>query len=148
MIKNYTSTVPASRSVANIERRLVAFGATNIIKSYDPEKMLSEICFVVNVQGKDVPFKLPANTQKVYQVLMRSVRRPRPGTEGRLREQAERSAWKILDDSVGIDLSLIEIGQVEFMEKFLAYAVLNMATRETLYDRLKGNGFKMLEAPK
>jgi hypothetical protein len=147
MIKNYTSTVPASRSVANIERRLVSYGATNIIKRYD-DKTLSEICFVVAVQGKDVPFKLPAKVDSVYKVLMRKVRRPRPGTEDRLRDQAERSAWKILADSVDIDLSLIEIGQVEFMEKFLAYAVVNMNTRETLYDRLKGTGFKMLEAPK
>jgi hypothetical protein len=148
MIKNYTSTVPASRSVSNIERRLVAFGATNIIKSYDQNKTLSEICFVANVQGRDVPFKLPAKVDAVYKILMRSVRRPRPGSEERIREQAERSAWKILNDSVDIDLSMIEIGNAEFMEKFMAYAVINMDTRETLYDRLKGTGFKMLEAPK
>ena len=148
MIKNYTSTVPASRSVANIERRLVAFGATNIIKSYDQAKTLSEICFVVHVQGKDIPFKLPAKVDAVYKILMRKVRRQRPGTEERLREQAERSAWKILNDSVDIDLSMIEIGNAEFMEKFMAYAVINMDTRETLYDRMKDTGFKMLEAPK
>jgi hypothetical protein len=148
MIKNYTSTVPASRSVANIERRLVAFGANNIIKTYDENKTLSGIYFVVAVNGKEIPFKLPANVENVYKVISRSVRRPRPGTDERLREQAERSAWKILSDSVDIDLSLVEINQVEFLQKFLAYVMVDGKTKETFYDRLKSNGFKMIEAPK
>ena len=65
-----------------------------------------------------------------------------------LREQAERSAWKILSDSVDIDLSLVEINQVEFLQKFLAYVMVDGKTKETFYDRLKTNGFKMLEAPR
>lgn len=148
MIKNYTSTVPAARSVANIERRLVSFGASNIVKTYDEKKNLSGIYFTIKVNGKDIPFKLPAKIENVHKVISRQIKRPRPGTIERLLDQAERTAWKILDDSIACDLSLIEINQAEFMEKFLPYAVVDMVTKETFYDRLKGNGFKLLEAPK
>lgn len=63
-IKNYTSTVPASRSVARIEDCLVKHGAKNIIKIYDSKK-LTGIAFVVSINGKDIPFRLPARIDNV-----------------------------------------------------------------------------------
>lgn len=145
MIKNYTSSVPASKSISYIEHRLVSFGASDIYKTYDAGKRLSGIFFTVNVNGRPTTFSLPANVENVYKILKRQVRRPKPGTEDRLREQAERSAWKLLADSIDVDLSLIEINQVEFLQKFLAYAVVDGSTRETLYDRMKRGGYRELE---
>lgn len=144
MIKNYTSTVPFTRSVQHIEDRLVRFGAKNIMKIYDDNKRLEGIYFIVNTpQGKDIPFKLPAKVDNVEKVLRGLVKRHKTNTVDRLKEQAERTAWKIVSDWVDIQLSLIELTQVEMMEIFLPY-VWFPAEKQTYFERLKGNGFKLL----
>lgn len=53
-LKNYTSTVPVERSVAQIERRLVAHGAHDILKLYE-EKKLTGIAFIATIEGQKPP---------------------------------------------------------------------------------------------
>jgi hypothetical protein len=143
MIKNYTSTVPVSRSVQHIEDCLIRHGAKNILKMYDAEKKLESLCFIIGVDGKDIPFKLPASVDKVEQVLKAACRRPTTATYARIKEQAERCAWKLQSDWVDIQMSLIELNQVEIMQVFLAY-VYFPAQKQTYYEKIKGNGFLML----
>jgi hypothetical protein len=107
MIKNYTSQVPANRSVNHIEDRLIAHGAINILKLYE-DKKLSGIAFIVNVNGKEMPFRLPARIDRVEKQLRGSVCRPRPGTMDRIANQAERTAWRLLADWIDVQMSLIE----------------------------------------
>lgn len=148
MIKNYTSTVPSSRSVSFIEHRLVKYGARNIMKSYDGSGKLAGLCFVIEVPGAgQVSFAVPAKVSEVERRLFLDVRRPRPDTKKRISEQAERTAWKLLSDWIEIQLSLVELGQVEFMEVFLPYAVSGFreGKPQTFYERIKGDGFKLLE---
>ena len=111
MIKNYTSDMPAVRSVNHIEQRLVESGAKNISKLY-LNKRLNGIAFVVSVNGVDMPFRLPARIDRVEKRLSSMVKRPRKGTMDRIVEQAERTAWKLLADWVDIQMSLIELDQV------------------------------------
>jgi hypothetical protein len=147
MIKNYTSTVGAARSVALIEHRIVKFGADNIIKTYTDGK-ISGLCFTVKMpDGRSIPFQIPARVAEVEQRLFREVRKPRPDTRKRIAEQAERTAWKLLSDWVDVQLSLVELGQVEFMEVFLSYAY-DPSQKRTFYERIKEQGFKLLEGPK
>lgn len=149
MIKNYTSTVPATRSVAYIEHRLVKFGARNIVKSYDSNGTLSGLCFVIEPHGTgQLTFSVPARTKEVERRLYSEVRRPRPETKKKISEQAERTSWKLLSDWVEIQLSLVELGQVEFMEVFLPYAVTGMSESgvpQTFYEKIKNSSFKLLE---
>lgn len=145
MIKNYTSTVPVARSIQHIEDRLVRHGAHSIMKTYDAKKRIEAFCFIVCVQGKDIPFKLPARVQNVEMVLKGQIRRsPTAAKLQSITDQAERTAWKLVSDWVDIQISLIELGQVDLIEVLLPY-IYNPATKETFYEEIKGNGFKLLE---
>jgi hypothetical protein len=72
VLKNYTSTVLASKSVQHIEDCLVRHGAKNILKLYSDEK-LTGIAFIIPVNGKDMPFRLPARIDRVEKRLKESV---------------------------------------------------------------------------
>jgi len=143
MIKNYTSTVPVIRSLANIEERLVKHGAKSTLKNYSDKGIIEAFCFILIVNGKEIPFKLPARVSNVEIMLRKQIIRPRPGTLNKIHEQAERTAWKLISDWIDIQISLVEIGQVEIMEVLLPY-VYFPNTKETYFERLKGNGFKLI----
>ena len=144
MVKNYTSTVPAYRSVQHIEDRLVKHGAKNILKLYNEQKHLQGVAFIIAVDGRDVPFRLPARIDRVEKQLRGSIKRPRSGTINRLSEQAERTAWKLLSDWVDVQISLIELDQVELMEVFLPY-MYDHSKDQTFFEQMKATGFKLLE---
>ena len=143
MLKNYTSTVPVSRSVQHIEDCLIRHGAKNIMKMYDTDKKLESLCFIMPVDGKEIPFKLPASVDRVEKVLKAAVRRPTSQTNARIKEQAERTAWKLQSDWVDIQMSLIELNQVEIMQVFLAYVYFPIQ-KKTYFERLKSTNFKLL----
>ena len=144
-IKNYTSTVPVSRTVARIEECLARAGASAIMKDYDHGR-LTAICFKIRMAtGREVAIRLPADEDAVYRVLEKAVRRPRKDTVDRLRDQAQRTAWKLQQDFVEVQLSLIEMEQTDPMRAFLAYV---WDGTRTFYDCLQAGGFKMLPAPK
>lgn len=146
MLKNYTSTVAASRSVSHIEDMLVRHGATDIYKKYTPEKKLEAISFMLCVQGRKVPFKVPARVDNVEKVLRGMVRKPKPGTMQKITQQAERTAWRLVSDWVDVQMSLIELGQVHIMEVFLPY-VYDVSKDQTFYEKLVVSNFKALQIP-
>lgn len=145
MIKNYTSTVQSSRSVQYIEDKLVRHGAKNIMKFYKEGK-LDGIAFIIFINGKgDIPFRVPARIEKVYEIFKASIRRPNKNTYKNLLDQAERTAWKLLSDWVDVQMSLVELEQVEFLEVFLPF-VYDPAKEQTFFEKIKDGQFKMLTA--
>lgn len=147
MIKNYTSSVPASTSVNYIEQKLVAHGATNIIKRYSPDKILVSIMFQIDRGGSLIPVCLPARVDAVERALKKAIRKPRPGTLERVREQAARTAWKIISDWVDVQFAMIQLEQAEFIEVFLPY-VWSPEKEQTFFEVVKAGNYKMLGSGK
>jgi hypothetical protein len=141
-LKNYTSTVPAMTSMGRIEQYLVAAGATDISKKYENQVCIA-ITFRMMVNLQPLFFKLPAKVDACFDVLWKEVKRPQPDTKANIRQQAERTAWKIISDWVEIQLSMIQLEQAEAMQIFLPY-VYNPATEKTFFESLKENNFKAL----
>lgn len=146
MIKNYTSSVPASRSVSHIEEKLASHGAQSVVKKYE-DKRLVAVSFFMQIQDKLIPFMLPAKTEQVKKLLHSNVKRPRKGTIDKLTEQSERTAWKIISDWVDAQMALVELQQAEIAEIFLPY-MWNEKSGQTFYQIASDKGFNMLEAPK
>lgn len=141
-IKNYTSTIPASKSVSRIEEVLVSIGAKNINKSYE-QGSLTAISFLVDVNGSTIPFKLPAKVEQVAGALKSSYKRITTAALRNISEQAERTAWKICSDWVEIQATMIRLEQAEFIEVFLPY-VYKIDSNQTFFESIKSKNYKAL----
>ncbi len=142
MLKNYTSTVPVSRSMAFIESKLVQNGAKAILRTYDKDRRVEAMCFSLEIDGRPVRFKLPARVSNCEAVLRANLSaRARPETIKKIPDQAMRTAWKIVSDWVEAQMAMIELAQIEVMEVFMPY-VFN--GKYTYYELIKEKGFKAL----
>jgi hypothetical protein len=145
IIKYYTSGITASKSITKIEELLAKHGAKDIIKQYD-DGYLTCIFFSIQLNdGTKLAFKLPARVEKVKDVLLKASKRPRDGTIQKIREQAEKTAWKLVSDWVEIQLTLVDLDQAEIVEVFLPH-VYDASKNQTLFDKMKVTNYKLLTA--
>jgi hypothetical protein len=148
-IKNYTSSVPAATSMARIEEMLVEAGARDIHKSYDANQTCDAMIFVMAVPNIPQPlyFKLPAKVDQCNNALwkqyLKSVKKPSESMKQTIKAQAARTAWKLMHDWVELQLTLIQLEQIEPMEAFLPY-VYNRDTKQTFFEHAKEKSFKQL----
>jgi len=139
-IKNYTSGVPVDRTIARIEQLLADAGAKAIGKNYESGKLHS-LTFQIEINGRDVLVRLPAKPQQVYEAMRKEISRPRRGTLEKLQDQAMRTAWKIQQEWLEIELTNIKLNQKEPLEVFLPFV---WDGRQTYYTALKETKFKAL----
>src|SRR6478735_4592837 len=158
-LKNYTSEVPVHTTVYRIEQVLLKAGVTGIAKEYIPgtEGKISAITFAIKIdEGKTVIIRLPVNEEQAQETLELNYVGTEQLTENRqdvkwngssgqkkkqrkdFREQAERTAWKIMQDWVEVQLSMIQMKQADFVQVFLPYM---WDGRQTYYEQLKAKGF-------
>ena len=146
-LRNYTSTVPVSRSVADIEELLVKAGATTVSKFYDDNQKLAGFFFQMVVDRRPLTFKLPADASAVSKVLKAQVKKPHKGTMQRMEEQAERTAWRLLYDWVHVQVSMIMMEQAKAIQIFLPYWY-NEKENKTLFEHMEETKFKQLTSGK
>ena len=100
--------------------------------------------FVIKVNDRFIPVKLPARVEKAQTVLRKqweegviSHKRGKENTFGY--EQAYRVAWRNILDWVQAQMALLEIGMAKIEEVFLPY----MQDREgiTFFERMEQRGF-------
>jgi hypothetical protein len=144
-IKNYTSGVASETSIARIESKLAAVGASGIMKLYGPDKRVSAIIFQMPNGSRNHAIRVPANVENCYQALWKDyclrVSRPRDDTKSTIRDQAERTAWKLVQDWIDVQVSMIVMKQADALEVFLPYV---WDGRQTYFESMKGGGFKQL----
>lgn len=141
-MKNYTSQVSVEKTISLIERFLAKAGASNILKNCEGGE-ISSISFTLfdPMSRKTVFIRLPARVGAVEKILYRKIKRPRNETIKRIRDQAARTAWKLMLDWIEVQLSLIEMEQVEALQVFLPYI---WDGQKTLYAAIKENNFRFL----
>lgn len=145
-IKNYTSTVPVSRTISRIEQFLASIGVSSILKEYNTDGTIGALIFSMlspNGNGTQIKIRLPANVEAVGKTMAKEIKRYHRGTRERLEQQAERTAWKLMQDWIEVQSSLVKMNQVEAMEVFLPFVYFE-ERRTTLYNVLKRQEFKLL----
>jgi hypothetical protein len=140
-IKNYTSEVAFSTSLAKIQKLLVSAGAKNIMLSYDDSERCEAVAFVLPMDGKQLTFQLPARVDAIYNLLIAEFKRPTSTSYTNAKNQAERTAWKILAEWVEIQITMIRLEQAEVLQVFFPFLTDG---KQTYYEKIKKNDFKLL----
>lgn len=143
-LKNYTSSVPAAQTIANIERLLVNAGATGFQKIFT-NKLCTALIFLIEFKpGQKVAIKVPGNVELCAEALWKeylgNVVKPRK-TKADFYDQAARTAWKLAQDDIAVQISLIQLRQKDFLQAFMSQV---WDGHTTLYERIRDGGFKML----
>jgi hypothetical protein len=125
---NYTTTVPAEKTVSQIITILAKSGASKVLTDYNEGRPIG-VAFALDTPTGLRHYRLPVDPAPVEQVLRKQ--RVAPRYVGR--EQATRVAWRIVKDWVEAQLAIIETQMVKADQVFLPY----MLTGEgdgTVYD--------------
>ncbi len=141
---NVGTEVPVLRSVGEIQSMLVQARAEAIMVEYDAGQPAS-IAFRLTKNETPLHFRLPCNWRNVQAAMKKDLK-----ISHRVKNdvaQIQRVAWRILRESVRVQLTMIECGNAELEQVMLGYLV-NPADNKTLYETMRDQGFKALPAPK
>lgn len=142
--KNYTTQIPAEKTIMEIEYILARFGATDILKEYDASRPIGMSFIVETAHGK-IPFKLPMNVMAVRQILMneKKARRLRSISYKQAEDldHATNVGWRILKDWIDSQIALIEIDMVKVEQIFLPY-IYDPKDKQTLFEAFEKRGFE------
>ena len=146
-IKNYTTEIPAIKSIGEIQGNLVSHGAKSIMIDYDDKGQAESLSFIIPTPQGEIPFRLPANTAAVVKLLKGKTdpnfRRwddtYQKQRAERILKQADRVAWRILKDWVDAQLAIIETEMVTLTQVFLPY--MQVSGKQTLYEAMVDRGY-------
>src|SRR5262245_39951269 len=136
---NYTTEIEPIRTAGEIMGLLAAKGAQAIMVDYDKGEP-SGLSFRISVNNHVVYFKLPCDVDGAFRAMERMKIPPRYAN----REQAKRTAWRIIKNWVEAQLAIIDCGQAQMAEVFLPYALTS--TGQTLFQRLMTDPSRLLGA--
>ena len=146
-LKNYTSGVAVEQTIARIEARLSSIGANTVTKHYGPDRRVAALLFSIELGARRYTIRLPANVDACYEAMWkehcRQHTRPRDGTKERIKDQAARTAWRLIEDWVSVQVSLIVMQQADWLQVFMSY-IYDGQTQQTVYDVARENNFKGL----
>lgn len=141
-LKNARST---SRGVFDkIQQVLAENGAKKVMMDYAPDGTLEAIAFAVEINGKLAGFRLPANVDKVFNVMYPQATEER--NERYLpawRKQSYQTAWANIRDWVDAQMALVRTDQADIGQVFLPYMV--MKNDRTLYEHVISDPKFLLE---
>lgn len=135
---NYTTKVPADRSIAEISAMLAKAGAKKIMHDYDDNGYITALSFALELDGQLVGYRLPTDWRPI-KTIVAEIRRgnTRLSKDVLTDQHAINVAWRITKDWVEAQLAILETKMVTTPQLFLPYAVTNNG--ETLYERVAQN---------
>ena len=147
-ILNYTTEVPADKSIMEIQTMLAKAGASAIMSEFDDTGNVTALSFRLKMNDDSISFTLPTDWRPVLKLLeeQREAYR-RSGKHFRVaadEAQARRVAWRITKDWVEAQLAIIETRMVTTAQVFLPYAVTS--TGETMYQHIASNSQLLLKS--
>lgn len=139
MLKNYTSNT--TNTFDKIQKVLASHKARRMMFEYDSQGRIGALSFSMELNGKEIGFKLPAKVENVEAIFKREGYR----LDEKTLQQAYRTAWANIRDWLDSQMALVDTEQVKFEEVFLPYMVANDG--RTFFEKIRDNQF-LLEGSK
>ena len=134
-LRNYTTSISAVKSIAEIESLLCEFGATNIMKKVEDKRFVS-VMFTLVIGEKTLPFKFTADIQKTAQYIYDDY----VSTRTRITKDVEdfyddayKITWRIYKDLIHSQVSILQTGLFSLEQALLPFLMLDENT--TLSDK-------------
>lgn len=123
MILNYTTRIDPEQTIGEIQKILSRYNVAAMMTEYDGPQV-SAVSFKLNINGKNLSFKLPCNWRKVAEILKKDPRRLRLKRGETIEIQATRIAWRVMKDWINAQMALVEIEMVTIPQVFLPWAIM------------------------
>ena len=138
---DYTTSVPVSRTISQLQAKLVEHGARAVMMEYDDRGRINALAFKVKTPNGELPIRLPIDAAATLKVLQRQyANREIPGRYAN-EEHAYRVAWRIIKDWVEAQMSLLETEMVKIEEIFLPYVITRSG--QTVYQVMAERHFML-----
>jgi hypothetical protein len=155
ILKNYTTNKDCNRTIAEIERTLAGIGAKKVLKEYDKQQNVSSLQFIININDRDVPIKLPARVDRVPSALRHIINNEKVTSSQRslLRRamsdpsRAANIGWRIIQDWLEAQVAVMQLDQINMMEALLPFTVWTK-DGSTLYELLEQSNFDPIQLSK
>lgn len=135
---NYTTKVPVSRTLAEIQGRLAGHGASAVATRYASGEPVG-VSFALDTPHGQRTFTLPVNIDGVHRVLCEQL----SGRSYTSREHAARVAWRVVKDWLEAQLAIIAAGMAQLDQVMLPY--LHVDGELTMYDAYREREQRALE---
>ena len=137
---NYSTEIPVEKAIGEIQQVLVKAHATPILTEYDNGTIKAIMFKIKGKNGQELPFRLPAKVEEAYQVMYGNRQQWEVTRYGdKWREQARRTAWRILLTWVKAQLALVELELEKPEEVFLPYLLVK--GNKTLFEDVQDKHF-------
>ena len=138
---NYTTKIPAQRTLSEISVLLAKKGATEIMTMFDSNGQPDGLKWRVKTQNGPTAFAMPVNIDAIFKIMTRN--RVHVTNATLRRTQATNTAWRIIKDWVDVQMALLETEMVDLEEIFLPYMLFG---DKTVYQTLQAGEFPALQA--
>lgn len=136
---DYTTKVPVSRTIAQIQAKLVEHGARAVMMEYGDDGRIKALAFKVKMPNGELPIRLPINAAATLRVLQRQWDERLIESKYAKDDQAYRVTWRNIFHWVSAQMALLETEMVRMEEIFLPYVITPGG--QTIYQVMAGKGF-------
>ena len=140
-IKNYSTTIAATKTAGEIMGLLGAKGARQISTVYDSFGNLTGMSFVLVTEYGPQEFALPVRVEGMLAAMKRDREVPRSKCTP---EHATKVAWRTAKDWLAAQIALVEAGLATVDEVMMPYAL--MAGSQTAYEAMRETRMRAIAA--
>jgi hypothetical protein len=126
-IKNYTTLIPESRTIQEIQTMLARAGARRIGLDYE-NGQVAAIAFQMAVGDQLLSYRLPCRSEQIYHLLATDGRAQQVMKDKKIkfgRAHARAVGWRIVRDWLDAQLALIETEMADLPEVMLPYLLIS-----------------------
>lgn len=133
-LKNYTTTVPANRSLSEINQILIDFGAKALGSEIDDQGRIETLHFKMIINGREQFVKVPLRVKNVIEVLKKA-------NKYRDDDHAYRVAMRNVKDLLDAQAAFLATEMVTFEELMLPFFIAKDG--KTIYEVLENKQFQL-----